>query len=134
MTGSKLSLQPGAQVEFEEHRYTIRRIVDFDTVLIADNQSGDIRSIRIEALQSAMAPVSPVTTPDLTDIPEQAWKVAQERFEIIRPLLDQSGRTRSDVSEVAKRVGFSVSSLYKWLDAFESEGRVTALLSTLFTL
>lgn len=128
MTGSKLLLQPGAQVEFNGRRYTIRRIVDFDTVLIADNQSGDIRSIRIEALQSVLVPASPTAAPDLTDIPEQAWTVAQERFEIIRPLLDQLGRTRADVSEVAKRVGLSVSSLYKWLNAFESEGRVTALL------
>lgn len=128
MTSSKLSLQPGAPVEFEGRRYTIRRIVDLDTVLIADNQSGDIRSIRIEALQSAMAPPRLVTTPDLTDIPERAWNVAQTRFEAIRPLLDKPSRTRADVREVAEQAGFSVATFYKWLDAFESEGRVTALL------
>lgn len=54
--------------------------------------------------------------------------IAQERYEVIRPLLGNSGRSRTDVQNVARKHGCGVTIVYRWLKVNENDGRGTSFL------
>lgn len=68
--------------------------------------------------------------PALLDIPDEDWKRAQERFEIIRPILetDPSQRSRDLVERRASESGHHASSLYRWMAAYQATRKITSLM------
>jgi putative transposase len=64
----------------------------------------------------------------LEGVPDADWKVAEERLEIIRPLLNKRGRTRAEVASRAAEFDRHPNTVYGWLGAYESSGRLTSLL------
>lgn len=58
---------------------------------------------------------------------DQAWALATERFEIIRPLLDKS-YSKMDVAEVAAHHGKCPSTIYRWISRFKQTGLVSSLV------
>lgn len=61
---------------------------------------------------------------------EETWKRAYSRFELIRPLLENPGRTMQDVELIARGANKSASTIYRWLSRFEKTGLVTSLVRT----
>ena len=59
---------------------------------------------------------------------DKDWNKAVKRYEIIRPLLEQSHRERSDVEAVAEKAGKSTATIYRWIRRFEETGLVSSLL------
>jgi putative transposase len=67
-------------------------------------------------------------TPDLAVIPDEQWVIARQRFEVIRPLLEQGA---FDASAIVKRAGESDvhrSTLYRWLSAYLKTSSLDSLL------
>jgi putative transposase len=120
-------LKPGTEVLYKEHRYRITHILDLSLVLLSDSDTNQIVQAKIADLK----PVPPVRTPkpkvDISQIPDGAWQAAERKFEIIRPLLEISGRSLKDVEARAKEYGVHAVTLYKWIKAYETQGRITAL-------
>lgn len=65
---------------------------------------------------------------DLEEIADKDWRVAVERYEALKPLLDRDSYGSSDVTERAKEVGASPSTLYRWLQRYSATQVLTALL------
>lgn len=74
-----------------------------------------------------MPKTTPRPTPDLTQISEESWARARARFAAIQPLLDISV-TKKMARQCAASAGVHVSTLYRWLDAYRTTERMTALL------
>lgn len=98
-------LKPGALVAAGARHYGIHQILDLDTVLAHDSQSGDVKRLTI----SELAPIFPQaeTRPssgavDLARISDEAWKIAQERLSIICPLLATPRCTRAQATARAR--------------------------------
>lgn len=122
-----LSLQPGTEVAYAGKRGHITHILDFESVLVKELHSGKPERVRIVDLQPvALAAGSKQHEPQI--VPDDDWNIAQERFEIIRPLLDPTGRKRADVEARATETGKHANTLYKWIGLYQSQGRITALL------
>lgn len=122
-----LSLQPGTEVAFAGKCGHITHILDFESVLVKEAQSGKPERVRISDLQPVVA-VTGAKQHDPQVVQDDDWRIAQERFEIIRPLLDPVGRKRADIEARAAETGKHANTLYKWIGLYESQGRITALL------
>jgi putative transposase len=129
----RLHLQPGAYVSIGEQRFRIAQVIDLETVLIEDVETGQARAVKIRELQpKGMSPQTPVGTQsvELVEITDQEWRQAHERFEIIRPLLDDPDCTRAKVQAQAESVGRHPATLYRWLEQYRRGGRVSMLAPT----
>lgn len=61
---------------------------------------------------------------DLSEISDEYWEKALERYEMIKPLLE----TEQPIKERAAELGVSVRSLYRWLNAYNSLGSIAGLI------
>jgi len=59
---------------------------------------------------------------------DNQWDLALERFELIKPLLNKSGRTEEQVKGVADASGKGIATIYRWLNRFEESGLVSSLV------
>ena len=62
---------------------------------------------------------------DLSEISDEHWEKALERYEMIKPLLDYGNTT---VKKRAEELGVSDRSLYRWLNAYNALGSIAGLV------
>jgi putative transposase len=127
----RLHLQPGAYVVIEGRRSRITQVMDLETVLVEDVETGQARQVKIQELQpEGLRPETPVQVEsvELVEITDQDWQRAHERFEIIRPLLDGPDCPRAKVRARAESVGRHPATLYRWLEQYRRGGRVSMLV------
>ena len=58
---------------------------------------------------------------------DKALDKANEKYEIIKPLLEMDNRTAKDVEKRAKRFKKGIATLYRWIETFEKYGTVSSL-------
>jgi putative transposase len=122
-----VNIVPGLNVIYGEHHYIVQRVIDINKVQL-------INKISNESMVVAVNDISPITdfkrdiSPDLNAIPDEEWRAATYRFDIIKPLLDSPKRTRNEVHSRAKECGVGLSTIYKWISAYDASGVITSLL------
>lgn len=123
-----LDISPGQNVVVDGHRGTVVRVVDLKTVLVSDYETGKVNSFYI----SDVKPVSslPINSPDLEVVSEDALKIAEKRYEAIKPLVDLPGRTKDIVGSRASELGVDVVTLYRWISTYENSRLLTSLVDT----
>jgi len=129
----RLHLQPGAYVSIEGQRFRITQAMDLETVLVEDVETGQARQAKMQELQpEGLSPQTPVKAEsvELVEITEHDWQQAHERFEIIRPLLEDPDCTRAKVRARAEAAGRHPATLYRWLEQYRRGGRVSTLVPT----
>ena len=124
-----IELRAGSHVRVRGRRYAIRQALDLETVLGVDEESGVPARLRIAELAPDDEPGGPVE-PDLAALDDEDWRVAQDRFTAIQPLLQIARRTRNVVRQRGQAVGVGTATLYRWLRRFESTGKVSSLIPT----
>jgi putative transposase len=127
----RLPLQPGASVLLAGQRSRITRVMDLETVLVEDVETGQTRQVKVHELQPAeLSRETPgqAESVELVGITEPDWQRAHERFEIIRPLLDDPDCTRAKVRARAESAGRHPATLYRWLEQYRRGGRVSTLV------
>lgn len=121
-----LSLDYGAAVFYRGKRHVIRQeSQDFATVVLCDPETGKL----VEAPIVELSPVEPLATysqKDLSAHDEDNLVEAEKKFELIKPLLDNPGRTTQDMLDYAAKVGVHFVTLYRWLKLFETTGKVSS--------
>jgi putative transposase len=124
-----LSIAPGSEVSVKGHRYVITSYVDLESALAQDPQTGNVVRLFIRDMTAVNGETTNAAEDvDLALVDDQDWQEAQRRFSFIQPLLAEAGRRRSDVETVAEAAGVHVTTLYRWITAYESVGKVSALL------
>ena len=127
----RLPLQPGASVLLAGQRSRITQVMDLETVLVEDVETGQTRQVKVHELQPAeLSRETPgqAESVELVGITEPDWQRAHERFEIIRPLLDDPDCTRAKVRARAELAGRHPATLYRWLEQYRRGGRVSTLV------
>jgi putative transposase len=84
---------------------------------------------RIEPVKRSDAEPEAVSAPDdLASLSEAEWQAAQERFEVIRPLVEGDRPARADVAAAAEKAGVHWVTLYRWIRRYLDAGVVSALV------
>ena len=122
-----LSLKPGTEVLYNERRCRITHVLDLSLVLVSDNETNQVKQAKITDLKPVPLAQTPKPKADLNQISDAVWQAAERKYEIIRPLLEISGRTLKDVEARAKEYDIHAMTIYKWIRAYEAQGRITAL-------
>ncbi len=119
-------LKKGGIAYWKGKAFEIVRIMDAEHVLGKGVESGEE-----QVLHRAYLKTSPSTDGTLYEYAEHVkpkhWEVAKQRYEIIKPLL-RPDRTDEQVGTRAKDCGVHKTTLYRWLRAFESSGRIVSLV------
>lgn len=124
-----LNIRSGATVWFNGVEYTVLALLDLKTVLARSKSDGFSYKLKVSELKIGDENTIDRQTFNLVDLRDTSWDVAQKRFEIIKPLLTitKHYRKKSDVEARGKEFGVSVATMYRWMDAYESTGLLTAL-------
>ena len=117
----------GGFVQHSNNIYRITEVLDFNSVIAKEVETGRSTSLRINEL-SPVVPDGALATEDIDEIADEDWKVAQHRYSAIKPLLTMAVMGRQDVEERAKEVGSDTATLYRWLQKYKAIGVVTALI------
>ncbi len=127
---SSFVIRPGAEVLVGKRPGFITHVLDLESALVRDAESGEIKRTKLSQLQPVAMPATVPEAANLDGIPDEDWQAAQTRLEIIRPLVGKHNRTRGEVSQRAEEFGKHANTLYGWLAAYEATGRLTALMPT----
>ena len=125
-----IELRPGATIRCGDHRYLITHLLDLESVLAREEESGKVERLYLNDL-IATQPDDPADQAcELSSVDEADWQTAEERFATIRPLLGDVRRTRESVAIRAQAAKVRTATVYHWLKLYERTGRVSALLPT----
>jgi putative transposase len=123
------AVRSGSEVMASGRRGYITHVIDLDSVLVRDAETGQVSRVRLAELSPTIAaPAESTQQADLELVPDEDWQTAQRRLEIIRPLVGMKRRTRAEVAARARESGVAVATLYGWLASYEASGRLTSLM------
>jgi len=126
---SLLRLIPGTQVRRGEEVFVILDILDAEHVLVESVKTQE----KDKVLAAELTPIeltSPDQAQDLADISSKQWERALMIYGHIKSLVElgPGQRIRTDVEAVAQRLKKHPSTVYRWLNAYESTGLVSSLI------
>lgn len=127
----RIDIQVGSFVQSNDAVCRIAQVLDFETVIGIEVESGRSIPLRIGDLRPVTEAKSADADShrDLADIADDDWKVAEQRFAAIKPLVHETFLGRQEVERRAKEVGVNVATLYRWLQKYKAMGVVSALIS-----
>lgn len=123
------SIKPAEVVGHDGRNYIITHVLDLESVLAKDTETGDTQRLHIQELTPPVPEQPARRTPerDLAVIEDEDWQIAQHRFSIIRPLLESSGKNIEEVELQAQIAGVHRATIYRWIDAYRTTGLVSSL-------
>lgn len=128
----RLVIDVGMLVETGNSVYRVVQLLDFESVIGIDVETGRSRPLRIGELRAlagdTQALPPPATQEDLDEIADADWRIAQQRYAAIKPLIGKYVVGRDEAERRAKEVNVNAATLYRWLQRFNSCGTVTALI------
>lgn len=146
--GGYLELKQGNYASYHGKACKIRRVLSLDSVVVQFVDTGETErahpvelrpveeaaSSEVENQEDA-SPRSAATKPkgrspkDLEDVDADDWDKAQQKFDIIRPLLEKPGRTRADIRAVADANSVTIGTVYRWIADYSDAGHVSGLIN-----
>jgi putative transposase len=128
-----LVLQVGELVRQGRNEYVITKIVELDSVLARNLDSGKSEVIRVWELSPSQVgeeEQKPEPMRELEEVSEADWDYARRCLEIIKPLLGRHKRGNNVADSIAQESGVSRATLYRWLRFYRNTGLLSSLLPT----
>ncbi|MFC5302009.1 Mu transposase C-terminal domain-containing protein [Azospira restricta] len=122
-----VDVQLGCLVQSGGKVYRISQVLDFESALGIDVESGRVTPLRIAELRPLDNALPPAAV-DLSEIADEDWIIAERRFAAIKPLVTVLAPGRYEVEQRAGEVGVDASTLYRWLQRYRAYGDVSALI------
>lgn len=123
-------IEVGAMVQHGSDVYRIEQVLDFETVLGIDAETGRSKVLFVGELRSLEGDSDKYSAlnKDLSGIADEDWQIAEKRYAAIKPLIDKSSPGRNLVEERAAEIGCDTATLYRWLQRYNAYGVVSALI------
>lgn len=122
-----VDIQPGSLVQSGGKVYRISQVLDFESALGINVESGRATPLRVAELRP-LDNETPPTATDLSEIADEDWIIAERRFAAIKPLTTAMTPGRNEVEQRAAEVGVDTATLYRWLQRYRAYGDVSALV------
>lgn len=127
----RFKLTPGTSVIIDRDEYLVKEILNEKECIVKNvtSNTADIVAISklIEHATTVTSDLMPAE-PDLDDISEADYKIAKNRLEAIKPLLELDQPKKSHVRLRAAEVDCHYTTLYNWLRAYQSTQALTSLI------
>ncbi|WP_185226239.1 helix-turn-helix domain-containing protein [Chryseobacterium indologenes] len=119
-------LNVGQQITYNDIPCTIIRNIDIKRVSIEEIESGIIHTVNIGDISPADSQQES-NNRDMLDFTDKEWGKAQERFQIIRPILENRGDLKI-VERAAKEAKVNKATIYRWINRYEQTGSIGSIL------
>ena len=127
----------GATVSDNGREYIILALADINLVLAKEVASGEKVLLKIGDIGppkkiESLPPTQSHTEPNLWEISDADWQIAEERRRHIEPLLSAPSHQRAGgkADKIAMAAGVSRPTIYRWVAAFRQTGLLSSLLPT----
>ncbi|SGZ03978.1 Mu transposase C-terminal domain-containing protein [Moritella viscosa] len=121
------TIQQGSSIYHENIHYIVLQISSLEYVLAERFDTKEIARLRISEVSLKPNEVSPHRVSIIDAIADEDWNVAQQRLEIIQPLVHKQGRTTEDVKRTANKFNVHINTIYKWLRIYEADSSLISL-------
>ncbi|MCK9366546.1 MAG: DDE-type integrase/transposase/recombinase [Metallibacterium scheffleri] len=121
-----VDIQIGALVSRSDRTYRVTQVLDFDSIIGTDVESGRTSSLAVKDL--GLASPAAIQGDDIEEIDDAAWRIAQSRYAAIKDLVETVFPGRAEVEACAKQVGVDASTVYRWMRRYRATGVVTSLI------
>lgn len=123
----------GATVTNGGREYVILNLADVNLVLARDIETGNKVLLKMGDIGPptlvAEKPAAKTAEPELLDVTEFDWAIAQKRREWIEPLLlSRYQRSNALYDEIAAEAQVSRATVYRWVTAYRATGTLSSLL------
>lgn len=124
---SSLRIIPGMAVYYAGAHYLVIDLVSATRVMIK-NEKGNVKTVfATDIYPDLEKPLGP--TPDFAAMPTGKWDRAIEIYNAIEPLVKSGNtRTRADVQKVADLMEKNISTVYRWIEDYETTGLISSLV------
>lgn len=131
---NKIELLPGKRYYYQRNAVRFLRVLDLHQVIVEYEATGALVTIPISQLAPILPEETPVALPqdDLLCISDSAWEKARQKLAILQPILADRGNKKLP-KQVASAHGLHVSTIYRWLRAYEKTHSVQSLVEALNT-
>ncbi|UKB79552.1 hypothetical protein [Chryseobacterium sp. MEBOG07] len=120
-----LNVQEGAKVLYKGLECKIFRVIDIKRISIQEIATDIIHTVRLEEISLPLSNKQNVR--DFIDFTKEEWDKVQFRYDIISPILNNKGDSKL-ILRKAKEANVHRSTLYRWINWFESTGQKYPLL------
>ncbi|EHZ2908338.1 DDE-type integrase/transposase/recombinase [Vibrio parahaemolyticus] len=122
------SITPGKLVYWNEQAVLVLELKGFSEAIVRSVETGSTDIVRVSDLKLKSAESDQKIHSNHLIAKDKEWDLALDRFDIIKPLLDNPTRTENDVRLIAQKHGKGITTIYRWLKRFEETGLVSSLL------
>jgi putative transposase len=120
---------PGNVVVCDGRRWVVTKMVDADSVMARDQETGNECRLRIGDMSAPVDKAQPAPpVHDFTILDQSKRDEAERRMNAIETLLAITPWTTKDVKARASEIGVHWTTLYSWLRRYAREGRASALI------
>jgi putative transposase len=118
-----------SKIFYKDLEYVVKGYPSFDEVLIKRDISPFYEKIvKVKDLINEPKNIKE-DIKTLVDLEQKDFDKANERYEIIKSLLDKKDKTAEDVLKVAKKHKKGIATIYRWLKTYEQYGNISSLAS-----
>lgn len=115
----------GEKVAFENKEAIITRMNTIDTVTIEEISTGTNHLVHVSSISPI--PNKNEKLDDVIVLSDKKWELAQQRFDLIKPIIDNPGNVDL-VREISKKSNKSVATLYRWVKLYKDYGTISSIL------
>lgn len=124
----RIVFSPGSILRVREQECVVLDVVDLESVLIRYVETDEIATVRLNELEATQDSAKAsskraqrLVSEVLPMISDKRWTQARERLIALRPLLQLNPYSRgpANVAVVAKKLGRSPSTVYRWLAEYD---------------
>lgn len=115
----------GEKVVYNEKEVIITKMNSVDSVTVEEISTGILHTVHV----SNLAPIfkRKEKLDDINTLSDDKWLLAQKRFDIIKPILENPGDLDL-VKKVSENNNISPSTLYRWIKLYKEYGTISAIL------
>lgn len=124
----RIDIQAGIFVQCNNTVYRIIQVLNFESAIGIDVESGRSVPLRIGDLRPVNPDETRFLSEDISEIADEDWKIAEQRFAVIKPFVNTLMPGRSEVERRAKETKVDTSTLYRWLNRYKAYGTISALI------
>lgn len=120
------NLIPGNIVLWKNTNWILIDIPDLNTALLKNPQTKQTKLVKVHELQIT----DHTKSKNLISIPDATWNKAWKCFQLLKPLMGKEKRECSyeEIDRVARLLGKSRSTVYRWLNKLNNNKSVSSLL------
>jgi len=126
----RIELKVGKEYLYQGQKVQIKRLLDLKYILIEHKSNGVLEKVLIlylKPIQLIDENSNSVLIDDILGIEDKDWKKAQDKFEIIKPILQNRGNL-SLIKEIALLNNISLATIYRWIKSYEETESIVSLV------